>query len=340
MQILTPIYFDKDLIKNILSSTGTGWTPIYKTTTIEDKTKEKKIKLGGGLGVEIGFNELLQFIGKAKASGDLQGDFDVKDFLKYAVETSSEKENTEFGAFYQELPKLRDNKAITKINFDNRKNFKSGDFVEFECKFLKNSLKDTLEFLSEAINIYSEGLDDYLVSKINYEGIDSKMDQQQITSEIMIRSLKEKESYLKQNQSKNLKWIPITKKIIDQILPLLEKNDLLELRAEIQGLGIIKTVILVEKKFILGSINKFYGNNFTVIGKVIKHETKGNYSALESTIFSQLDDNLIDKLEEGLSKFKDVLKPFKADSQIESSKSNIRVSDVEILKILPIAIYT
>ena len=64
MQILTPIYFDKDLIKNILSSTGTGWTPIYKTTTIEDKTNEKKIKIGGVLGVEIGFSELLQFIGK------------------------------------------------------------------------------------------------------------------------------------------------------------------------------------------------------------------------------------------------------------------------------------
>jgi hypothetical protein len=166
------------------------------------------------------------------------------------------------------------------------------------------------------------------------------MDQNQITSEIMIRSLKEKEKYLDDNKSKNLKWVPIVKQIIDQILPLLEKNDLLELRAEIKGLGTVKTIILVEKKFILGSLNKFYGNDFTVIGKVVKHEQRGNYSALESTIFSQLDDNLIDKLEEGLSKFKDVLKPFKADSQIESSKSNIRISNVEILKILPIAIYS
>lgn len=345
MSILTPVYFDKQQIRNILSATGKGYAPIQKTTTSEDKTGEAKIKLGGEGGVEVGLDELLQWFAKAKASGNITADFDAKGFLKHAVETTLERENTEFGLFYQELPELKKSGQIKEINFENRdkkKGIQSGDFVEFKCTFMRNSIKDTLDFISQSINLFSKWLDSYLENTFEFDqGESQQQSTESLHAQLAIGYLNQKQNYIRDNP--DIAKIFATKTVIDEVIPLLESSDVNELRGQIAFHKKVQTLILLEKHSLIGSIEKLYGNEFSVVGKVIKYEPKGEYSPLESTIFSQLNDDLLKQIEGIIGTIngtlKGAMKGVNIESQIRTSSENIRMTNTEVMKILPVAIY-
>jgi hypothetical protein len=188
------------------------------------------------------------------------------------------------------------------------------------------------------IRLFIQAQEEYVANTYDFNNFNHELvNSEEFQTNLMLELLKSKRAI--QSNIPNYEWVPVTKKIIDEVLPLLEKSDMSEIRCEITGLSTIYTTVLIEKEFLIGSIDKFYGNQFTVLGKILKYEEKGAYLPLESTILGQIDSSMLNKLDEGINRIYEILKPFQVSSQLDKSKNNLRVTGVPILKILPIAIY-
>lgn len=337
MPIIQPIYIDQSALETIVSlNSDLSSSKKIVATFSDDSTKKSDIngKIGAGLQLPSFINQ----IAKVNLDASTKGEVSSEEIKKESQRIEYELKTSIFSQFISQVSVFEKNgELINPKEIKDFENLKSGDFVKLTCKISRNSLSDSLKLIYNLINLFFTTIQEQNIKKIAAESFSNPQSIGEMTTQLEVKAGYE----ILKLQNNNVDLYAFLK-VLETLMPQIEAGKIDVLNLHIEGFGgKYNTLVFCEKSNFIGSVEKVYGNTFTVIGKVNENLKNSEYSLFESTIYGQLDKKILEKIEKFVESIPSLFNGIKISDitdQFDSQTKKIRISG-NIIKIIPVVIY-